>query len=227
MTMTNKVKKIITLLLFACVYGTCVGSDSLAYSKGRIIISVGYGFAGDEKTKYSQYYTQGWNYMEDEVGPVFGPSFFKLEYAVSEGLGIGVTVNYSRYNKEVEQYQYSFYPNTNFFMGFKSQSISIMARINFHSRKLERPDKLDLYGGFGFGPIINNYTFYSSDVRGALTTTQYVNHHFPGRPYNNLYILELSAGTRIYFAKTAGMYVEVGYSTSSAILGCIGLTIKV
>jgi hypothetical protein len=223
--MIHTIKSIIIFFLFTSAFNKSLGADSLAFSKDRVIISIGYGFLSNEKTTYALDFHNGNTALETEIKPAFGPAFFKLEYAVQESMGIGFTINYSRYDKEVEPFMNPAYPMPTVYMGFEGRCISIMARINFHARKLEHPHKLDLYGGFGFGTVIRNYTFYSSDPGVALTTTKQFHGH--ASPYNNEYIFELTVGSRMYFTKAFGIYVEVGYSTSSVILANGGLIIKI
>ncbi|OGS72530.1 MAG: hypothetical protein A3F91_10110 [Flavobacteria bacterium RIFCSPLOWO2_12_FULL_35_11] len=190
-----------------------------AYKPGNTIISVGYGafnfwkysWANDDYT-YDYYY--GYSDYDNYKASGLGPLHFKAEYALSEIISLGLSVNYVNARAEWTNH-YSTYSGQYFETGYTQgkyfNSLSVLGRMNFHFLTTKN---LDPYLGFGIGYRSGKTEYYSND------------------PYFDEYYdktilpigCEFSMGLRVFFTPNIGLFTEFGL-TKSLIQG--GLAIKI
>ncbi len=173
-----------------------------SFEKGRVIISAGYGFPNLGKSFLKTYESKN-GYKATGIGPMH----FKGEYALSDKISLGLSVNYSSYgaewtdttsewNSSTSSYTYRTY---NYSVG--RTSISFNPRLNLHFATSE---KLDPYWGIGFGYKMSTWKFTSDNPN-------YVNESAPGLiPVG----FETTIGLRYYFTPNIGLYAETGISRS-------------
>jgi hypothetical protein len=199
------------LLIFTAFLATTFISKSSfagddAFEQGKIIISAGYGFPNLGKSIFKVYQSYG-GYSTSG----FGPAHIKAEYALSDKIGLGLSVNYVSYKVEFNgTYIDNNFNTVTYKEGFKGSSLSALLRMNIHFATTE---KLDPYWGFGAGYRSNSYTFYS-DYAGAGSLTL-----SGGIPFG----FETTIGMRYFFTPNIGIYTEMGIAKS---LVQLGLTIK-
>jgi len=185
------------------------GGGNLAFRKRNMVISLGYGAPNLAKDLFKPFQTYG-GYSLSGIGPAHA----KFEYAISDNIGLGLSINYVQMKTEWS----SSYPDPNNFLntitykeGFKGSSLSANLRMNIH---FLTSAKIDPYWGIGLGYRTSNYSFYS-DYTGATALTLVL----PSLPLG----FETTVGIRYYFTKNIGAYLELGAS-KSIIQG--GLAIK-
>lgn len=182
------------------------GSDN-AFSEGKMIISAGYGAPNLTKSLFKIY--EGFlGFKLTGLGPIHA----KFEYAVTDKIGLGVSLNYVQTQVEwTDSYLDNNLNSVDYALGFKGSSLSANARMNLHFGKSK---KLDPYWGFGFGYRSNSYAFYSDYVGATPLVIS------GGIPLG----FETTFGMRYYFTDNIGLYFEAGIS-KSILQG--GLAIKI
>ena len=173
-----------------------------AWNEQKIILSIGGGYPNYEK-----------NYLQsNSISPTStitsvkgaGPFHLKMEYALGNHFGFGISVNYSNvkytsFEKTTSYYQtkidtaycYAYFFNFNF-------------RINYHPLH----DKIiDPYVGLGLG--MKKYKIrYGQTGFSDYTGTSNIENY--GLPFG----FELTLGLRIFVTKRIGAYIEAGASRS-------------
>jgi opacity protein-like surface antigen len=192
---------LLTTMLFS---SRMVAQSDDAFAKGKVIISVGYGYPNFTKSLFKTY--DGYaGYSASGMGPLTG----KVEYALSDKIGLGVCVNYVQYKV---QWNSDIIGGTSTYKaGWKGTSFSALLRMNLHFATSE---KLDPYWGIGVGYRANNYTYFNEDptASSALSLKGAIPVGF-----------ETTLGMRYFFTKNIGAYVELGIAKA---LAQGGLTIK-
>ena len=188
-------------------------SDSLAFGAGKIILSVGYGYPNLDKWAFGNYYTYNNNKTYQSIG--YGPIHFRAEYALSDKIGVGISLNYNTYGGT----WHDAYANNNGWgyvstgtYNFKKQIYSLtgLVRFNYHVFTTE---KLDPYFSFGAGfkTIWKNYSSnapdYVNEYYNELHSSDYGISNLPAS-------FEAVAGMRYYFTKKFAIYSELGMAKS-------------
>ncbi len=166
------------------------GEGGKSFEQGKFVISAGYGFPNLGKAVLTALVSDSAvNLKVTGMGPVH----FRAEYALSDGVGFGVSVNYISCGVSFTELPYTY--------NFTRSSLSILARINFHFGTTEN---LDPYFGVGAGYRQATWKFTSSDPA-------YGGESVPGfTPFG----FETTIGVRYYFTPGFGMYTELGIAKS-------------
>lgn len=183
----------ISCALFAMamlMFATTVQAQS--FEKGKVIITGGYGFGNLTKALFKTYQDEA-GYKATSLGPIFG----KVEYAVSDKIGIGVNVAHIGVNV-------SYQTETSDGEGgsrtvtekFKWNNTSVLARLNLHFAKSE---KLDAYWGAGLGYRFGSWKWESETTDNSESF-----------PFVNPFGFETTIGVRYYFIPNLGVYAEAG-----------------
>ena len=171
------------------------GRGGDAFAEGKMIITVGYGFPNVGKSVLKTYES----YAGYKVSG-FGPLSVKGEYALSDKIGFGLSVNYVSFAATWIEDGTDAAGNTiPYTYTFSRSSVSVLGRMNIHFATSE---KLDPYWGVGAGYRTGSYKFTSNDpfYTGNIT--------FPTIPFG----FETTIGLRYYFSDNIGAYVEMGYA---------------
>ncbi|MFB1004549.1 MAG: hypothetical protein QMC70_10500 [Bacteroidia bacterium] len=175
------------------------------FKKGSQIISVGYGIPGIGKSAFGDL---------DEIYPKanfggIGPLLLRYEYSISDKWGLGLVTRFATSKAEYPVNGPLYDDEQNPIAGDSAytytetfRSIGVMARGNLH---FGTSYSWDHYVGLGLG--YGNST-YNVDLGG----------NFGGAAFKVSSPLpiawEATIGTRYYFSKTVGAYVELGFSQS-------------
>ena len=162
-----------------------------AFEEGNLVFSAGYGFPNLGKAFFNLYKEEV-GFEVNGIGPLHG----KVEYAIADNIGVGLSINYVAYDvtwhDETDNYIYSWDVN-----GF-----SVLARFNFH---FGDSDKVDPYVGVGAGYRLTKYEFFTDDPF-------WVEDNF------NTFSLptgfEATLGLRYYIVPMVGIYGEIGLAKS-------------
>lgn len=161
-----------------------------AFGEGKMVISAGYGFPNLGKAVLVAL-------VNDSAINVkvtgLGPIHFRAEYGLSDGVGLGVSVNYISCGITYTELPYEY--------KFSRSSLSILARLNFHFGTTET---LDPYFGIGAGYKQATWKFSSNDP-------SYTGESAPGF---NPFGFETTIGVRYYFTPGFGIYTELGIAKS-------------
>ncbi|MFN8252207.1 MAG: outer membrane beta-barrel protein [Ferruginibacter sp.] len=165
-------------------------TDSPSFSgKGFKAVNIGYGFL-------NRFYRDlEWH----KIGPPPGPYVVGFEYGISDKIGVGAQLGYSKFTK---QYQYD--PS---YTGTLTQTLVFfvgMARANYHFGK---PAKFDPYVGFGLG--IYSFKPYTT------TTLNGISKNSPFTLLRSPFAYTLDIGAKYFFSDKIGAYAEVGFVTGS------------
>jgi len=175
-----------------------------AFAKDKVVISAGYGVPNLGKAIMTVLIGSG----TDVVATGIGPLHLKGEYGLSDGVGIGLSVNYVSFGAKWRSPDSSgtgFYTNT-----FSRSSLSVLGRINFH---FGTTDKLDPYFGIGAGYRQATWKLTSTDPAYADDISA------PGfSPFG----FETTIGLRYYITKGFGLYTEMGIAKSVIQFGLVG-----
>ncbi len=180
-------RKINYLFAFILMAFVSSAASAQAFQQGKTIISVGYGFGNLNRALFKTYESQGgYNYKG------FGPIAGKFEYAVSDKIGIGLSVNHinadvkynSSSNTETDQIAWN---NT-----------SVLGRLNIHFSKSE---KFDIFWGAGLGYRFGKWKFTYAD------NSNNIDESIPNvLPFG----FETTFGVRYFFIENLGVYSEIG-----------------
>jgi opacity protein-like surface antigen len=172
-----------------------VNAQDAAFYQGSSTVTIGYGFPNIGKSILKIGNSAG---VTDSKITGVGPIHVKYEYAVSDKVGVGVSLGYVSFADEYTQDNGGAAPYK-----YKDAitSFGILARFNYHFGGNE---KVDPYVGLGAG--YNNWT--------AKTTT-----NDPDGIGNTFTIpikigFEGGVGVRYYFTPNIGAYAELGYGKS-------------
>lgn len=139
-----------------------------------------------------------------------GPISFKYEKAISDEIGLGLTINYLS-----NELKYTNYDNPSpIYYNLKRSTFSILGRINYHYA----PDleKFDPYAGFGIG--YRTEWWKNSVTNSGNNSTLYPDLMVLNFPLG----LEAVMGARYYFFPNIAAMVEVGIAKSVLQFGITG-----
>ena len=183
--------------LFAAAFAMCVTSvNAQSFEKGKTIITGGQGFGNLTKAVLKAYQDEA-GYKANSLGPIFA----KVEYGVSDKVGIGINVAHrglsATYKNEYEETDEEGNTQTKTTTDKLTwNNTSVLARLNIHFAKSE---KLDAYWGAGLG-----YRFGSFKIKSESSD---VNEDIP---VVNPFGFETTIGVRYYFIPNLGVYAEAG-----------------
>ncbi len=210
MRFLKRIKLIFVLLLLGhLTLAETIKRDSTklrlkAWNEDKIIVSLGWGFPNYPELELKSYKSLSTTTITSVSG--YGPFHGKLEYALGNHFGFGVSVNYSSvsFTRLDSAYNPSYYQLPINMSFYKSTFFSLNARLNYHFF----PEKIiDPYIGIGLGfkqikikyQSVNNYN---------TNGTGYVENQ--GLPFG----FELTTGLRFFVTKRIGAYIECGISRS-------------
>ncbi len=195
-----------------------------AYKPGNVILSIGYGALNFWKYEwantdlYNYDYYSGDGYYENYKVTGIGPLHFKAEYALSEIVSLGLSINYVNAKAQWTDY-YNYYSGQYYQNGYTTgktfNSLSVLGRMNLH---FATSKILDPYFGFGIGYRNANTDYFSDDP--TFDDEAYYSSTSAIIPIG----FEMSMGLRVYVSPNIGFFTEVGL-TKSLIQG--GLAIKI
>ncbi len=175
--------------LFAAAFALCVTSvNAQSFEKGKTIITGGYGFGNLTKAVLKAYQDEA-GYKANSLGPIFA----KVEYGVSDKVGIGINVAHIGIGAS---YQSTDGEGNTTTEKFKWKNTSVLARLNLHFAKSE---KLDAYWGAGLGYRFGSWKWESE----SQDMSQDI-------PVVNPFGFETTIGVRYYFIPNLGVYAEAG-----------------
>lgn len=173
--------------------------DENAYTKGKSVISVGYGVVNI----WSYFLKNALAYPENSYKvSSMGPFALTYDYGLSKHISAGIAIGYSVTNGKFDQFGYKF---TEKLTGF-----TVLARSNYHF--FIKGNKFDPYVGAGLGFFKFNY---SNDSPGIVNTK------VPGS-----FGYSAQLGTRYYFSELLGLHAELGYVGTGGSLGELGVSFK-
>lgn len=176
-----------------------------AFRKGVIVISAGYGLGNFTRVLFTPY--ESFNaFTYKSIGPVH----VKGEYALSDKIGMGLSINYiSGYATWNDTYDQSTGQLTNPSGRWGFSSLGVLLRTNIH---FVRTKKLDTYCGIGAGYRQEKWTFSSIwPVLGSAPTVISTTRVF-GVNVPPTFGFETTVGLRYYFTKNIGVYTEIGFA---------------
>lgn len=180
-------------------------SKSQAFQQERSYVNGGYGFGNFIQTVFSIY--EPYDAFKLKI---MGPMFLKYEYAVSDNMGIGVSLAYASASVSYQDNDWTMTNGEVFKEQIDWSTYSILARMNFH---FGDHDVIDPYWGFGMGYRIANWKYsnndpdYNSDIE--------IGNFFPLG-------FETTFGCRFMFAESFGLYTEVGIAKAIFQVGLVG-----
>lgn len=188
------------------------GFPSTMYLMGSVFK---YGLPSSDSTATSSFRFKGW-----------GPLHFRYEYMVSDKIGIGLSVN-AEFGKF--RFTSNYHDNANNAVtgirNFKYSSINGILRLNYHF--VRKPEKVDIYYGFGVGYA---HTKVHLDTLGGGAAISPEEKHFTDefdKYLNGVFkklpiALEQVIGIKVPLTESAGVYMEAGYSKSLFQVGFYG-----
>ena len=166
------------------------GKGGDAFAQGKFVVSLGYGFPNLGKAVLNALISDS---AVNVTSTGIGPIHLRAEYALSDGVGFGVSVNYISCGVKFTDLPYDY--------TWSRSSLSILARLNFH---FATSDQIDPYFGIGAGYRQATWKFSSTDPA-------YSGEKIPGfSPFG----FETTIGMRYYFTDGFGMYTELGIAKS-------------
>jgi opacity protein-like surface antigen len=163
--------------------------------KGTVVVNAGYGIGSIWKQLFK---------LSGTKVSATGPLALGFEYGVSEKIGVGVQLSYSKITGTTP---ISSYISTETLTAFNA-----LARANYHFAK---SDKFDPYVGIGLGFGSFKYVYKDTDPAGNPTSTFGI----PGS-----FVFSGALGARYFFTNQIGVYTEVGYLSGSVVQ--VGLVAK-
>ena len=202
-------KTIVSLIIFLCFFNMkpfAKNSDSSAFNKGEIVLSVGYGFPNIDKS----YSTPGGSgsgsiYGISFIKTGYGPFHFRGEYGLTNKIGIGISINYDNYGGIIKKYPTG--PTQYYTDEKRTSSFAGLIRCNYHFATCK---KLDPYVAIGAGFRSIKNTFTTDDPNGSMVLYD----KFTGSYIPSKIALEALAGIRYYFIPHISIYSEIGISQS-------------
>ncbi|QHT66142.1 outer membrane beta-barrel protein [Rhodocytophaga rosea] len=157
-----------------------------SFEKGNVIITAGYGFGNLSKALFKTY-SNNTGYKSSSIGPAFG----KVEFAVSDKVGIGL--NFAHIGVDA-----NYKMDDNYEGNINFKNTSVLGRINLHFANSE---KFDAYWGAGLGYRFGGWKHTDNDPNtvsdGEIPTMI---------PFG----FETTVGVRYFFIKNLGVYAELG-----------------
>jgi hypothetical protein len=190
------IKKLISLtLLSMLLLVNQQEAKAQAFQQEDVIFSLGYGTPNLTKAVFKAGIA-GENLNATVSG--LGPLHVKVEYGISDKIGIGLSINHVSTNFDA-QYLDDI-DNKNYFANYNYNSTKFNLRTNFH---FSNSDKLDAYWGFGVGYGIGSVGLSTNDP-----DLEEVDIDAGGLG------LESTLGIRYFVTKNIGIYTEVGFAKS-------------
>ncbi len=208
-------KTISFLIAFIIITASTAKAQSLAFDKGKTVVTMGYGVPNLARVGLKIIYGP---YPEYKVTG-FGPILVKGDYGVLKNLGVGAVIGYASSKITYSENDY-YYDNNGYSQLYTYQesiawtSISVGAHANYH---FVRKEKLDVYVGGGLGYTINNFVYSNNDPYYGTTRT-YATYN----PSSVFYAATI--GLRYYFTPNIGIYAEGGIEKGALLQG--GLALK-
>ena len=199
--MIKNFKKIAILATATILMINPKNSDAQSFEEEKMYISLGYGGPNLSASLFKVYESLV-GYKVTGVGPIHA----KFEYAVSDKIGIGASLNFVNTNVQWDVISGS----ETYEQGYKYMALAANARINWH---FVDNDKLDVYYGLGLGYNYSNSEFYTSVPNGLEDATFSIS----GIPIG----FETTFGVRYLFTDNIGIYAEFGWAKSVAQGGLI------
>lgn len=169
---------------------------------GRVIFSAGYGFPNFLASTLNAF-DKYENFSVSSAGPFFG----KLEFMITDRVGIGVNVAYSTVSGNFTEDSITFEGQDLIYDSkITRTSLSVLGRLNVHFGNSEH---FDPYAGIGIGYRNAHYTYTSENPNGN-------DYSFPGF---NPVGLDMTVGMRFYLTKNIGFYTEVGLAKAPIQVG--------
>jgi hypothetical protein len=192
---------LITIISFNTAMAGGKGSEN-SFDEGKVVVSGGYGAPWLSASVFSNY-SSNTDYAIKSIGPVY----MKLEYGVTNWVGIGFNWAYANadINYTVADGNYIDKHTVSF------ATMSFLGRVNFHF--LPDNEKIDLYGGLGMGYRSGGWAYKS-----VSTNPNYV----PSNGTTPTIVpigFEITLGGRYYFTPNIGMYAEIGLAKSPFQIG--------
>ncbi|MDD5570091.1 MAG: hypothetical protein PHD97_02940 [Bacteroidales bacterium] len=178
------------------------GGGSSTYDKGSIIFDVYYGFPNLGTTVLRIGY--GLEGSEDGYDKgTFGPVGFKVEYMLSEKMGVGLDINYAtsqiQWHETYDVYNQAtgLYVPTEYDYKVTNPKLGVLGRFYYH---FVRKEKFDLYTSAAVG-----YRSFTLDL--TTNDPDYIDE-------NSISTVpvgyRIAIGTRVFFTKNIGMNFEFG-----------------
>lgn len=190
------------------------GGDD-AFEQGKSIVSLGYGVPSLTKLWVRLLLTaDGYSLEPNFKLNGMGPIHAKYEYAITDRIGLGLSVGFASFNASWDEEWQELDSKTNDYItktgtaSYKGSSTSLLARFNFHFVSTEH---VDFYGGAGVGYNLNVTKFTSQapeDYYFGLIDGDVPMFSLPVIGY------EGSIGLRYFFTPNIGAYTELGYGKS-------------
>jgi hypothetical protein len=177
-------------------------AEAQSFEQGNVLVSAGYGFGNFSNTLFKAYKTYG-----GFESSSFGPAYLKGEYAVSDGVGLGLNIAYIT-NKA----SYSFNDPTTgdpYTASIGRTAYSVLGRVNFH---FANGDQIDPYFGLGAGYHSAQWKFEDNDPNYDNDFSQVKTSLIPIG-------FETTFGIRYYPMPMLGIYSEIGMAKSFLQLG--------
>jgi hypothetical protein len=188
------IKKLISLtLLSMLLLINQQYAKAQAFQQEDVILSLGYGMPNLTKSVFKAAF-EGENVKVSG----FGPLHAKVEYGISDKIGIGLSINHVSTN--VDAQYLDDIDNKNYFANYNYNSTKFNLRTNFH---FSNSDKLDAYWGFGVGYGIGSVGVSTNDP-----DLDEVDIDAGGLGF------ETTLGLRYFVTKDIGIYTEVGFAKS-------------
>lgn len=186
-------KLILTAAAILGLYASEVKAQ--AFEQGAIYTSAGYGLQLFSGKTILGGYSSAADFKLSSIGPVYG----KVEYAISDNIGIGLNIGYSGASAKWTDQTMDINGNTvNYNYLVKFNKLNITPRLNYH---FSDNDIFDPYVGLGLGYKTGGVRFTTNDP----------NFNSSSIVYKVIPIsLEMTAGCRFMFNEMIGGYVEAG-----------------
>ena len=173
-----------------------------AFEEGKLTFASGYGFGNVIQTMYIESSKSDIGFKSYN----FGPLHFKAEYGITDGVGVGLSINYVRAGASFKNSNALSDPYNYHIM---YQSLSALLRFNFH---LGKNEKIDPYIGLGLG---------------GRTGEWWENSYEDKQPFIAIATLhplgfEAVFGLRYYIVPNVGLYTEIGMAKSLIQFGVVG-----
>lgn len=169
------------------------------FEQGVMIFSLGYG-----TPNLTAWFLSGFDNYDGYTVSAFGPLHAKFEYAATDEIGIGLSVNHV---STTINYQDNALSTSSAIYNYKFNisNTAFNVRINYHFLV---ENSLDLYTGVGFGYRIGSYKYSTNDPNFDAGNASYNGTVLPPIGF------ETTIGMRYYFTELFGAYVEAGLAKS-------------
>ncbi|MFT5600664.1 MAG: hypothetical protein ACI9N1_000900 [Flavobacteriales bacterium] len=204
-------KKLLLISLSFLTFGFTQNSYAQATEEGNVLIDVYYGFPNLYSATLKSAYANSGTTTDVKIGSL-GPVGAKVEYMVSDKVGMGVDFNYTSTSVSYTEEGYDAMNNlTTYDYKVSRNVLRIFPRFNFH---FGSGDSFDGYAGLGAGWRNSSWKFESTDP-------DYISDEIDGLlPVS----FRLFLGGRYFFTDNIGMNLEFGVGGGALIQG--GLALK-